>query len=76
MSEGAGCRKAQVQRVEIAGRAHNPLAGRLPPHRATLAANRAQRSLTRTQLLLKIDQRLLAHADKALPRPVEIDDDP
>ena len=31
---------------------------------------------TRTQLLLKIEQGLLAHADKALSRPLEIDDNP
>jgi hypothetical protein len=33
------------------------------------------RPLTRTQLLLKIEQGLLAHTDEALARPVEIDDD-
>lgn len=47
-----------------------------PNPTGSLAANRAPRSLTRTQLLLKIEQGLLAHADKALSRPLEIDDNP
>jgi hypothetical protein len=34
-----------------------------------------QLSSTLLQLLLEVEQRLLAHADKALTRPVEIDDD-
>ena len=49
---------------------------RFKSHGATLASGPAQRSSTRIQLHLKIDQRLLAHADKALSRPLEIDDNP